>query len=458
MSLEEKLHSIRTYFDAGYTLPYAFRKAQLETLIAAVKSHEHEIADALWKNLHKNNTEAYYSEIGFVLEEANHALHHLREWMKPEHPASPLIIQPSGSYIYHQPKGVVLIISPSNYPFMLLLSPLVAAIAAGNCAVLKPSEDTPHVSAVIEKLIGQSFPENYIAVVNGPGKETVQKLTDRFQFNHIFFTGSQAVGKIIGTIAVSQLASSTLELGGKSPGIVDVSANISVAARRLVWGKFTNAGQTCVAPDYLLLHENIKEEFIQKAIAEVKAFYGDDARLSNDYGRIVNLKRFKTVAAYIEQGKILYGSSTDENTLYIEPTIIEPVDENAGMMTEEIFGPVWPVLTWKNRNDLLSTIRKNRYPLACYYFGSDKETEKFVIDRLEFGGGCINNALSHLGNLHLPFGGVQSSGNGNYHGKYGFICFSNAKAMVKSTNWPDPSLRYAPYSQSKLGWFKKLLG
>jgi aldehyde dehydrogenase (NAD+) len=458
MDIDNRLKAMRIYFDEGHTRSYEFRKAQLENLIAAVKSHEQEIMDALWKDLHKNRTEAYYSEIGLVLEEANYALNNLRNWMKPERPASPLIIQPSSSYIYHQPKGVVLIISPWNYPFMLSLSPLVAAIAAGNCAVLKPSEETPHVSALIEKLISQTFADNYISVVAGPGKETVAALTESFQFNHIFFTGSPAVGKIIGGIAASQLSSCTLELGGKSPGIVDSSANIKIAARRLVWGKFTNAGQTCVAPDYLLLHESVKDEFIREAIISIKAFYGDDARLSADYGRLVNSKRFKVVASYLNHGKILYGGATDEKTLYIEPTIMQPAGTDTALMEEEIFGPVWPVLTWKNRDNLLDIFRKNRYPLACYYFGSDKVTESFIIDRFEFGGGCVNNALAHLGNSELPFGGVQSSGTGNYHGKFGFLCFSNAKAIVKSTNWPDPSLRYAPYSKSKLGWFKKLLG
>ncbi len=450
--------SMRSYFDEGHTLGYAFRKAQLIALRDAVVRHESEILDALWKDLHKNKTEAYYSEIGVVLDEMKHALQHLKEWMEPEHVPTPLVIQPSSSSIHYQPKGVVFIIAPWNYPFMLSLTPLIAAISAGNCVVLKPSEEAYHTMLVIEKLIKHTFNANYISMVTGAGRQVVPALTSNFVFNHIFFTGSPAVGKIIGSIAAEQLCPCTLELGGKSPGIVDESANLRVSARRLVWGKFTNAGQTCVAPDYLLLHASVKDKFLDYAIRFIKQFYGEDAQQSAHFGRIVNLRRFQSVCAYVEQGRLIYGGKTDEHDLYIEPTIIEHASESSAVMQDEIFGPVWPVLTWNKPEELLAITRKNRYPLSCYYFGNNKNTERFINERIEFGGGCINNTLAHLGNSNLPFGGIQGSGSGQYHGKFGFLTFSHAKPLVKSSTWPDPSLRYAPYSEGKLKWFKRLMG
>lgn len=448
----------RDFFDSGSTLAPGFRISMLHLLKSALKQYEPKIAQALYADLGKSEAESYITEISVVYEEIDHTLAHIKEWMKPEARRTPLVLQPSSSKIVYVPKGVVLIVSPWNYPFQLAFAPLVGAMAAGNCAVVKPSEMTPHVASVTEELIRLTFPSNYISVVQGSGEVVVPALLEKHVFNHIFFTGSPAVGSIIAGMAAKTLTSTTLELGGKSPGIVDASANLKVAAHRLVWGKYINVGQTCVAPDYLLVHEDVKDRFLKEVSGALKEFYGDDPKTSPDYSKIINEKRFDKLIAYLSDGEIIYGGASDRAERYIAPTIIEPFSMETPVMRDEIFGPVWPLLTWRTQEDLLRITRQNRYPLACYYFGESKETEAFVLDRIEFGGGCVNNAVVQFGNNDLPFGGVQGSGYGHYHGWHSFACFSNPKSLLKTSTLLDPSLKYPPYGPTKLKWLKRLLG
>ncbi len=448
----------RTFFDNGHTRGLEFRKAQLKALLKAINTREGDISAALYSDLHKSEAEAYITEIALVTEEIKHALGQLARWMEPERRATNLVLQPSSSSIVYEPKGVVLIIAPWNYPFQLVMAPLIGAIAAGNCAVVKPSEEAPATASVIEKLIAEAFAPEYISSVQGPGSEVVPALMAAHEFNHIFFTGSPRVGSIIAKQAAEKLTPTTLELGGKSPGIVDKEADLKTSARRLVFAKFTNAGQTCVAPDYLLLHESIKDEFLKHAKEAIVSFYGKDPQQSQDYGRIINAKRFKTLSAFLTDGKVLHGGQTDASDLYIAPTILDGVAMDSAVMQEEIFGPVWPVLTWSDRNDILAITRQMRYPLTCYIFTSSNETEKFVIEKIEFGGGSVNNAMVQFANPDLPFGGVQGSGSGNYHGWHSFATFSNAKAILKTATWIDPRIKYPPFGKWKMGWLRKLMG
>lgn len=451
--LDEK----RSFFDEGNTFPYRFRKEMLEKLSAGIQVHEEEIFKALQADLGKSNTESYLTEIGVVKAEIAHTLKHLKKWMKPERRFTPLAIEPSKSEIRYEPKGVVLIIAPWNYPFNLVFDPLVGAIAAGNAVLIKPSEEAPATAAITAKIISKLFKPEYISVVQGEGSEVVPHLLKTFTFNHIFFTGSPGVGKIIARQAAENLVSTTLELGGKSPAIVDSTANLKVAAKRIVWGKFINAGQTCVAPDYLLVEANIKEEFTGFLIETIKEFYGSDAQQSADYPRMINDKRFDAVAGFLTDGTILYGGKTDKKTRFIEPTLMDNVDLNSPLMRDEIFGPILPIISFKNGGEITEIVRRNRYPLACYYFGTNGAYKDLILNRLSFGGGCVNNTLVHLGNPDLPFGGVQGSGSGHYHGWHSFECFSHAKSLVISKTWFDPALKYPPFNKLKLNWLRKLL-
>lgn len=450
--------SKRDFFDRGETLPYKFRMARLKDLEGAVRKWEGRIAEALHADLGKSEGEAYLTEIGVVYEELAKARGDLKSWMKPRKRATPLAIEPSRSAVYPTPKGVALIIAPWNYPFNLLLAPLIGAMAAGNAVVLKPSEDAPATAQLVEEMLKETFDASYIEVVQGLGHEVVPALIEGHEFNHIFFTGSPAVGRKIAIMAATHLTSTTLELGGKSPAIVDETANLKVAARRVTWGKFTNAGQTCVSPDYLLVAEAIKAPLVEEMRKAVKDFYGDDPKSGNQYARMINRKRFDAVVGYLAEARIIFGGDTDAENLYIAPTLVDEVEAGSALMEEEIFGPVLPILTFRTDDDLLRIIRKNRYPLSLYYFGKDKKRRDFIIERVEFGGGCINNTLVHLGNPELPFGGIQQSGSGHYHGRYGFEAFSHLKSVVDSGTWIDPSIKYPPYTKGKMKWIKKLLG
>jgi aldehyde dehydrogenase (NAD+) len=448
----------RLFFDHGHTRSAGFRKSKLKALAEGIKTHEPFIYEALLSDLGKGQAESYITEISLIQEEIKLALSHLDDWMKVERRPTPIVLHPSSSHVVHEPKGVVLIIAPWNYPLLLALVPLVSAIAAGNCAVIKPSEEAPAAAAVIERLLSDVFSSDYVSVVQGLGHEVVPSMLRTFTFNHIFFTGSPAVGSLIAREAAAKLSPITLELGGKSPGIVDKDANLKVAARRLVFGKFTNAGQTCVAPDYLLLHFSIKDAFIAEARKALVEFYGQDPSQSADYGRMVNAKRFHAVSAFLADGETVHGGQSNASELYIAPTILDEVALDSAVMGEEIFGPVWPVITWSERNEILEITRRMRYPLACYVFTQSKSLEKFVLENVEFGGGCVNNAVVQFANHDLPFGGIQGSGSGNYHGWHGFATFSHTKSIMRTATWLDPKLKYPPFGKFKLKWIKKLLG
>lgn len=449
--------SKRLYFDQGKTLSYDFRKSMLEKLKRVIKLKEESIVQALHDDLKKSHTESYFTEIGVANVEIDYALKHLKEWMKPERTSTPLVLELSKSEVRHEPKGVVLIIAPWNYPFYLVFAPLVGAIAAGNCAVIKPSEEAPATAEIIADIISAVFQNEYISVVQGIGSEVVPHLLKSHVFNHIFFTGSPGVGKIIAKLAAENLVSTTLELGGKSPAIVDSSADLKIAAKRIVWGKFINAGQTCVAPDYLLVEEKIKSKFLDLLKKTISDFYGTNPQESLDYPRMIHERRFDTITEYLREGKIEYGGKTDRKDLYIEPTLLTEVDMRMKIMRDEIFGPILPILSFTNSDEIIKIVRENRYPLACYYFGTDRKRQDLVLNTISFGGGCVNNTLVHLGNPNLPFGGVQTSGSGNYHGRYSFICFSHVKSVMISKTWFDPFIKYPPFNKIKLRVFKKLL-
>ncbi len=447
----------REFFDTGYTKSYSFRITQLRKLKSAIEKYEKDILSALYKDLHKSAFESYTAEIGLVYEEINYAIKNLKKWIKAKRVEGAITTMPSRSYIYPEPLGVVLIIGPWNYPFQLILAPLVGAIAAGNCVVIKPSNQSVHTSAIIEKIIKETFPKKYISVVQGPGSRVVPSLIKNYPFNHIFFTGSPKIGKEVLRLASYHLSPVTLELGGKSPAIVHKGSNLDLAAKRIVAGKYYNAGQTCIAPDYLLVHEDVKARLISHLIDYIKQFYGDNPQASKDYGRIINKNRFNTLIKYLENGKILYGGHSDPDDLYIEPSLLECKDLNKAIMKDEIFGPLLPIISYKKIEDVITIVRRNRYPLALYLFTNNKAIERYIIKGIEFGGGCINNSLLHVINPRMPFGGVGSSGMGSYHGKYSFDTFSHYKSVLKAHAHHDMPLRYPPYSDKILKIVKKFM-
>lgn len=456
--IKENFNQKRTFFDDGHTQSYEFRLEQLKKFKAAIEKYEEEILEALHKDMRKPKFEAYTSEIGIMLEEIEHTIKHLKSWMEPQKVSTPMVLHPSSSYIYKQPLGVVLIIGPWNYPFQLLMAPLVGAIAAGNCAIIKPSNETPNTAKVVEQLVENTFDQNYISVVQGSGSAMGPLLIENNRFDHIFFTGSPKVGSQIAGMAAKHLTPVTLELGGKSPAIVDKSVNIEVAAKRLVWAKFFNAGQTCVCPDYLLVHEDIKEVFVAEMKKNIRLFYGENPQQSKDLARIVNAKRFGILKQYLNSGRILIGGQFDEAERYIAPTLIDQVGMDDAIMQEEIFGPILPILTYKTNDEVVNQVRKHRYPLACYIFSNDDFNKNYFIQHIEFGGGCVNNCMVHLVNPELPFGGVGNSGMGKYHGKDSFDTMSHTKSVIKTATWLDPSLRYAPYTDNKLKWAEFFMG
>lgn len=450
--IEKAFSSKKEYFDKGATKSYNFRITQLKKLKYSISKYESKIIDALHNDMHKPEMEAYISEIGVMYEEISFIIKHLKRWMKPQSQHTPMVLHPSSSKIYSEPLGVVLIIGPWNYPFQLLIAPLAGAIAAGNCAIIKPSDNTKHTTAVIQEMISETFDENYISVVTGPGAMVGPQLIEKYPFNHIFFTGSPNVGKQIMAMASKHLTPVTLELGGKSPAIVDKDVDLDIAAKCITWAKFFNAGQTCVCPDYLLVQEDIKYELIEKIKHYIKTFYGDKPEKSGDLTHIVNEKRFNVLIGYLNGVNIIYGGQYHSQDRFITPTLVDQIPENHPIMEEEIFGPILPILTFKHIEDIIPIVRKHRYPLACYIFTKNKTTERFIIENIEFGGGCINNALVHLANPNLPFGGVGNSGMGQYHGKDSFDVFSHYKSMLKTSTIIDPPLRYPPYTKTKRKW------
>ena len=445
----------KEFFDGGKTRSVPFRKEQLRKLKEAILAHEEQINAALYKDLRKSEYESFGSEIGQVIKEIDFILKNLDRWARPQSVPTPMMFLPSSSRIYRDPLGIVLIIAPWNYPLLLTLSPLISAIAGGNTAVIKPSEESQHTALIIEKIITSIFPPSYVHVVQGIGGEVIPMMMESVRFDHVFFTGSTFVGQKIMEMAAKKLVPVTLELGGKSPCIVDPSANLDYAAKKIIWSKLMNAGQTCVAPDYVLVHHSIKAVLMQKMMDNIKKMLGDDPQRSEDLGRIINQKRFQKLKSYIGQGKIVAGGRNDENDLYIEPTILEDVNMNDTVMQEEIFGPVLPVITYQRREEVVDWVEKNPFPLSLYIYADDAAVQEFYISRIRFGGCCINNGIIHLGNPHLPFGGVGYSGIGQYHGKFGFEAFTRPKSVLHSRSWFDVPVWYAPF-KGKAALLKKI--
>jgi aldehyde dehydrogenase (NAD+) len=454
--LSLSLQRMQVYFSGGPTLSYDFRKEQLKKLKTAILDHEKELLAALYADLKKNAEESWVTEVGFVVAEINHTLKHLHNWMKPKRVHTNLLNFPSKSYIYTEPLGVVLIVGPWNYPLQLLFTPLIGAIAAGNCVVIKPSEMARETAVVMEKIITSAFPREYILCVQGEGAEVIPALLQRFRFQHIFYTGSTAVGKIIYELAAHQLIPVTLELGGKSPCVVEQDAHLSIAARRIAVAKFSNAGQMCVAPDYVLVHMAVKDAFIKKLKEAISAFFSEEPSSSYSYGKIIHQKQLDRLIGYLKQGTVLYGGRYNADQLYIEPTLMEGIPLQSAIMGEEIFGPILPILSFSTFEEAKAIINLNPEPLAFYLFTGNRETEERWIRELPFGGGCINNASWHLTNFHLPFGGRGHSGIGAYHGRFSFDVFSHKKAIMKTPTWFDPAVKYPPF-EGKLKLFKKIV-
>ncbi|SHM58291.1 aldehyde dehydrogenase [Chitinophaga sp. CF418] len=444
MNTQDVYNAQQTFFASGKTLSYKFRRRQLKLLKMAIKEREKDILAALHADLHKHPVEAYSSEIGFLYVEIAYLLSNLKRWMKPEDVSSPFIMYPSKSRIHRAPLGLTLIIGPWNYPFQLVLAPLAGAIAGGNCAVVKPSELAPQTSAVIASLVRETFDPAYITAVEGDGGVVIPDLMQH-RFDHVFFTGSAVIGRKVMELAIPHLTPVTLELGGKSPVIVDDKVNIRVAARRIIWGKFWNAGQTCIAPDYVLVHSSVKDELVEAMKKAVVQFFGEDPAASPDYARIINKKRFGVLNTYLQQGKVVHGGTADESELFISPTLLEDVTWDSPVMQEEIFGPVLPVLTFGALEEAISLVRQQPQPLSLYLFTKRSSTEKAVTEQLSFGGGCINNTLGHFTNPELPFGGVGHSGMGQYHGKYSFMTFTHPKSIMKTGTWIDVAMKYPPF-------------
>jgi aldehyde dehydrogenase (NAD+) len=446
----------RQLFNSGVTKETSFRLTQLQKLRDAIRKYESRIIGALQQDLRKSEFEAYATEIGFTLDSIGYMMKHLKRWMKPVKVKSPLHMFPSKSLIISEPYGTVLIIGPFNYPFQLLIEPLIGAIAAGNCAVLKPSESTPAVSAVIEDMIKETFEPGYISVVQGE-KETTNLLIHA-KFDYIFFTGSVPVGRIVMEAAAKQLVPVTLELGGKSPVIVDKSANLETAAKRIVWGKLINVGQTCIAPDYLLVHSEVAGRLIERMKHYITAFYGEDIRHNPDYGRIVNDRQLQRIAGMIakDRSKIIAGGTVEPEDLYIEPTLLHPAAWSDAAMEDEIFGPVLPVIEFGRLEEAIDNINQHPKPLALYLFTEDKSVEQQVLGNVSFGGGCVNDTISHVASTRLPFGGVGNSGIGGYHGKHSFDLFTHRKSVVKRSSKVDFGIVYPPYG-NKVKLVRKLL-
>ncbi len=456
-SLIEQLQKMRQYFNTGATKSYSFRKQQLLALKKAVADNEQEIYDALYTDLHKSKEESWVTENGFFMAELKDALANLSNWMEPESVATNLLNLPSSSKIVKEPLGVVLIIGPWNYPFQLLFTPLLGAIAAGNCVVLKPSEFAPATAVIMQKIVEACFTPEQVLYMPGDGATVIPELMNNFTFDHVFYTGSTVVGKIIYKMAAEKLTPVTLELGGKSPCVVEADANISVTAKRIAMPKYSNAGQMCVAPDYVLVHQSKKNELIEELKKAIPQFYGKDPINTEGYGRIINEKQFNRIINYLNDGTIVYGGKYNAANLFIEPTILDGVNIDSPIMKDEIFGPILPILTYDTMEEAKAIIAHNPNPLAFYIFTSSTKKENAWLDAVPAGGVCVNAASVHLMNPHLPFGGRGFSGTGAYHGKYSFDTFSHKKSVMKSPTWFDPALKYPPFN-GKLKLLKWMLG
>ena len=455
--MNTQLEALRQYFQSGATQPFEFRLLQLKRLKQMVLDNEQALYKALHADLKKTDEDAWATEIGFFLSELNYTIEHLKGWMQPKSVPTNLVNLPSSSFTIQEPLGVVCIIAPWNYPFQLLFTPLIGAIAGGNCAVLKPSEFEPATAAVMGKMIADLFPNNYMLYLEGEGATVLPPLLTENRFDHIFYTGSTMVGKIIYKLAAEQLVPVTLELGGKSPAVICDDANLRVAARRLANPKFSNCGQMCIAPDYILVPHALKDALIKELIIALQAFYGADAENSEHYGKIINDKQWLRLTSYLGDGEIVYGGKSNREKLFIEPTIMVDVQPDAKIMQEEIFGPILPVLTYATKEEALAIIQKNPNPLAFYVFTENKNDEAYWLTNVPSGGACVNNATMHITNHELPFGGRGFSGTVGYHGKLSFDTFTHTKSVLKTPTWIDPSFKYPPYKGK--GWLiKRLIG
>ncbi len=444
----------RNYFDTGVTKSIDFRISALKKLREQVMMKENDIYEALYQDFKKSTFETALSETGLVLMELDLAIKKLKHWAKPQRVFPSFLNFPSNDKIYAEPYGATLIIAPWNYPFQLAFSAVVGSIAAGNTVVLKPSELTPHTSKLIADIVASAFQEQYIAAVEG-GVETAQSLLAQ-RWDYIFFTGSVPVGKIVARAAAKHLTPVTLELGGKSPCIIHHTANIKLAAKRITWGKFFNGGQTCIAPDYLLVQKAVKQDLAAAIKNEIETAYGTDPKKSEDFPRIINERNFKRLAAMLRDQEFLIGGEQDINELYIAPTLIDEPDLESKVMEDEIFGPVLPVISYESETELENIIKRYEKPLSFYVFSTDRSFTDKLIQTFSFGGGVVNDTMVHFGNHRLPFGGVGHSGIGAYHGKASFDTFTHRKSVVKRGNWLDVPIRYAPY-QGKLNKLKFFL-
>lgn len=453
-SLENALKIQREYFYEGNTLTYEFRVEALNKLMRAIKKYEKEIMEALKIDLGKSEFESYTNEIGILYLEIKHSLKNLKKWMKSKDIMLEIFLQPGKGKIYNEPYGNTLIIAPWNYPFQLLIAPLIAAISAGNTAILKPSEVSVATEELAEKIIKETFDERFVKIIKGGVEVTTELL--KLPFDKIFFTGSVPVGKIVMEAAAKNLTPVTLELGGKSPTIVHKDANISLAANKIVWGKFNNAGQTCVAPDYVLVHKDVEKELIENIKKTIIEFYGKNPKESADYGRIINKKHTERLEKLINYSKVIIGGDVNVEEKYISPTIMTGVTLEDKIMEDEIFGPILPIIAYENIEEVIKIIREFSKPLALYLFTKSSQTEKIIMENVTFGGGGVNTTILHVASGQLPFGGVGPSGMGSYHGKAGFLEFSHKKSVLKQPSNFDMGITY-PGKKISLKWVKKLM-
>ncbi|HPL97615.1 MAG TPA: aldehyde dehydrogenase [Smithellaceae bacterium] len=454
-TVEDLVQKQRDFFLSGQTRPIDFRLDALRKLRDALKVHEKDILAAVYADLRKAEVDAYATELAGVYNEIKVAIANVRDWAAREKVTTPIFMMPAKSYIYKEPYGVCLIIAPWNYPVQLAMLPLVGAIAAGNTAIVKPSELASHSAAIIDKVLGETFPEEYIRVVQGGVEETHALLAQ--QLDYIFFTGSVPVGKVVMEAAAKNLTPLTLELGGKSPAIVHESADLPTAASRIAWGKFMNAGQTCIAPDYVVVHESVSDAFLNELVSAIRKFYGDDASTHPRYCRIINDRHFTRLEALIDPDKLAYGGKTNAAQKYIEPTLLYPVDWNHPAMADEIFGPILPIITYSRLDEVISRINKRPKPLALYLFAGNKDIRRKIIGEISFGGGAVNNTIMHIVSHYLPFGGVGQSGMGRYHGKYSFDTFSHTKSILRSYNLADPVDAATPDKGKLFNYLMKLM-
>lgn len=453
--LNSEIQNVRDFFQTQSTKDIKFRKKYLKALKKSIKKHEPDILDALKSDLGKNKVEAYATEVGFVMKELSYIIKELKNWAKTKSVTTPMMQFPAKSFIKYEPYGTVLIIGPFNYPFQLVMSPLIGALAAGNCAVVKPSEMTPQTSMVVQEILEEVFPPDYVKVIQGEKEVTSQLLDERFDY--IFFTGSTKVGQIVYEKASKHLTPVTLELGGKSPVIIDDTANLKVAAERIAFGKFMNAGQTCVAPDYILIDNEIKMKFVEALQATIQEFYGAQIEQSEDFGRIVNDNHFNRLVNIIEDSRqqVIYGGESNADELFVAPTIILDPKLSDSVMQQEIFGPILPIIGYDTFNEVYDIVEQYEKPLALYLFTEDSDQITAVFNRLSFGGGCVNDTILHLANPNLPFGGVGHSGIGSYHGKYSFELFSHEKSYITKSTKLESGLLFPPY-KGKFKYVKQL--